>query len=141
MKALPTLLKIAQSRIDTLSVEAARALEEIERLTRSGEAARMRGVEESALGLQSIETAVALPAYQERLRSEQDQRSRRIAEVEETLARVREGLRDAYRERSKFEQLLKRAEERAAAEEAARDQAALDEAAISGARRRGHTTF
>jgi flagellar export protein FliJ len=136
MKSLPTLLKVAQRRIDALAVEAARALEEIDAIARAGEAARARQGEEVALGSAQLETALMLPAYTARMKAENAERSSRIAGIEQTLARVRAALMEAYREKSKFEQLLEREEVRLAAEALAREQAAMDEAALNGLQRK-----
>jgi flagellar export protein FliJ len=133
MRSLPTLLKLAQRRIDALAVEAARAMEEIDALVREGEASRVQAGREVALGAESLETTLLLPAYTARLRIEAEQRKATIAGIEQVLTRVRAGLMEAYREKSKFEQLIAREAERLAAEETQREQAALDEAAISRA--------
>jgi flagellar export protein FliJ len=133
MKSLPTLLKIAQRKLDELGVEAARAGREVDELNQKILGLRAREQAEIATAASNPSYAAMLPAYRLRVRWQVDEIGVQLRAKEAALAEIRERLSAAYIEKSKFEQLLERTRVREDAERLAREQAMLDEVAINRA--------
>ncbi len=133
MKSLPTLLKIAQRKLDELGVEAARAGREIDELNQKMMGIRAREQAEIATAASNPSYAAMLPAYRLRVRWQLDEIGVQVRAKEAMLAEIRERLSAAYIEKSKFEQLLEQTRIREDAERLAREQAMLDEVAINRA--------
>ena len=133
MKSLPTLLKIAQRKLDELGVEAARAGREVDELNQKILGLRAREQAEIATATSNPSYAAMLPAYRLRVRRQVDEIGVQLRAKEAALAEIRERLSAAYIEKSKFEQLLERTRVREDAERLAREQAMLDEVAINRA--------
>lgn len=133
MKSLPTLLKIAQRKLDELGVEAARAGREVDELNQKIIGIRAREQAEIATAAANPSYAAMLPAYRLRVRWQIDEISVQVRAKEAMLAEIRERLSAAYIEKSKFEQLLEQTRIREDAERLAREQAMLDEVAINRA--------
>lgn len=131
MKSLHTLLKVAQRRMDELGVEAVRIGQFIEQLRMQEASILAREENEIRLAAADPSLAPMMPAYRARIRLQTGEIRKQMAEKESVLAEVRERLNAAYREKSKFEQLIEQEALRKAAERATRDQAALDEVAIN----------
>ena len=134
MDTLETLLKVAQSHLDEVSREAGIAAERMGQLNR--ELLSMDDRQQAARTDFDVSLMVAAGDFRGRLRSEREQLKQAIEEERKSLDEIRARLTLAFREKSKFEQLLARQEERAKQAEAAREQKALDEAAIRLANRR-----
>jgi flagellar export protein FliJ len=133
MKSLPTLLKIAQRKLDELGVEAARAGREVDELNQKALGIRAREQQEIATSAANPAYAAMLPAYRLRVRWQLDEIGVQLRAKETALAEIRERLSAAYIEKSKFEQLLEQMRTREDAERLAREQAMLDEVAINRA--------
>jgi flagellar export protein FliJ len=133
MKSLPTLLKIAQRKLDELGVEAARVGREVDELNQKIMGIRAREQQEIATSAANPAYAAMLPAYRLRVRWQVDEIGVQLRAKEATLAEIRERLSAAYIEKSKFEQLLEQTRIREDAERLAREQAMLDEVAINRA--------
>lgn len=133
MKSLPTLLKIAQRKLDELGVEAARAGREVDELNQKVRGIRAREQQEIATSAANPAYAAMLPAYRLRVRWQLDEIGVQLRAKEAALAEIRERLSAAYIEKSKFEQLLEQMRVREDAERLAREQAMLDEVAINRA--------
>lgn len=131
MKSLETLLKVAQRRLDDLGREVARLGQHLDGLR--AEEATLIGREEAEVELASRDLALMamMPAYRQRIAHQVAGLRGRIGDGEQLLADVRARLTEAYREKSKFEELIERERARAALARAALEQAALDEAAIN----------
>jgi len=133
MKSLPTLLKIAQRKLDELGIEAARAGREVDELNQKVLGIRAREQQEIATSVANPAYAAMLPAYRLRVRWQLDEVGVQLRAKEAALADIRERLSAAYIEKSKFEQLLEQMRVRDDAERLAREQAMLDEVAINRA--------
>lgn len=133
MKSLPTLLKIAQRKLDELGVEAARAGRDLDELNQKILGIRAREQQEIATSATNPAYAAMLPAYRLRVRWQLDEIGVQLRAKEAVLAEIRERLSAAYIEKSKFEQLLDQMRIRDDAERLAREQAMLDEVAINRA--------
>ena len=133
MKSLPTLLKIAQRKLDELGIEAARAGREVDELNQKVLGIRARERQEIATSVANPAYAAMLPAYRLRVRWQLDEVGVQLRAKEAALADIRERLSAAYIEKSKFEQLLEQMRVRDDAERLAREQAMLDEVAINRA--------
>jgi flagellar export protein FliJ len=133
MKSLPTLLKIAQRKLDELGIEAARAGREVDELNQKVLGIRAREQQEIATSVANPAYAAMLPAYRLRVRWQLDEIGVQLRAKEAALADIRERLSAAYIEKSKFEQLLEQMRVRDDAERLAREQAMLDEVAINRA--------
>jgi len=133
MKSLPTLLKIAQRKLDELGIEAARAGREVDELNQKVLGIRAREQQEIATSVANPAYAAMLPAYRLRVRWQLDEVGVQLRAKEAALADIRERLSAAYIEQSKFEQLLEQMRVRDDAERLAREQAMLDEVAINRA--------
>lgn len=135
MKSLETLLKIAQRRLDELGAEAGRIQATVNAMQM--ELASLLAREETEVELARHEPAFSamLPAYRQRVRRQADLIRTRMSETELTLGLIRERLSEAYREKSKFEQLIEQQRIRVTLERAAAEQKALDEVAINRAGR------
>ena len=132
MKSLPTLLKIAQSQIDAIAVEIARAQSALDGLAthRAMILARAEAEVSSAGSLDFVMQA-ALPQYLFRNKEELAQIDRELEQGEAMLEGIRERLMVAYREKAKLESLERHHAERHRLDEQAREQAALDESALT----------
>ncbi|MEZ5936956.1 MAG: flagellar FliJ family protein [Hyphomonadaceae bacterium] len=135
MRTLETLQKLAQRRLDEVTLEVASATARIAEAREEMEELRRRERAEIAAAMSHPEFYGSLPAFRGRVAEKSRALQTRIDEIEASLQLVRARQADAYREKSKFEQLIETRAIRAAEEEAARDQARLDEAAISRANR------
>jgi flagellar export protein FliJ len=133
MKSLPTLLKIAQRKLDELGIEAARAGREVDELNQKVLGIRAREQQEIATSVANPAYAAMLPAYRLRVRWQLDEVGVQLRAKEAALADIRERLSAAYIEKSKFEQLLEQMRVRDDAERLAREQAMMDEVAINRA--------
>ncbi len=133
MKLLPTLLKIAQRKLDELGIEAARAGREVDELNQKVLGIRAREQQEIATSVANPAYAAMLPAYRLRVRWQLDEVGVQLRAKEAALADIRERLSAAYIEKSKFEQLLEQMRVRDDAERLAREQAMMDEVAINRA--------
>ena len=133
MKSLPTLLKIAQRKLDELGIEAARAGREVDELNQKVLSIRAREQQEIATSVANPAYAAMLPAYRLRVRWQLDEVGVQLRAKEAALADIRERLSAAYIEKSKFEQLLEQLRVRDDSERLAREQAMLDEVAINRA--------
>ena len=133
MKSLPTLLKIAQRKLDELGIEAARAGREVDELNQKVLSSRAREQQEIATSVANPAYAAMLPAYRLRVRWQLDEVGVQLRAKEAALADIRERLSAAYIEKSKFEQLLEQLRVRDDSERLAREQAMLDEVAINRA--------
>lgn len=131
MKSLDTLLKLAQRRMDELGVEAQRLVQHIDGLRMNEGSMLAREELEVAAASRDLSVAPVLAAYRLRVKQHVHEVRTRIAESETTLALIRERLSEAYREKSKFEQLIEQARLRAAMERSTAEQKALDEVAIN----------
>ncbi len=131
MRTYATLLKMAQGRMDALGLEAARMAERIDQLRIN--VVTLAAREESELQLAAHDPSLApfMPAYQARIKREVAEAHNAIGEAEATLEILRAQLTEAWREKSKFEQLIERAELVEQAAETALENAQLDEAAIN----------
>lgn len=131
MKALGTLLKLAQRRLDDLGAEVAREQVRIDGM-RAEEAvitARLQG--EIAMAVGDVSLMHLLPAFRARMAIATSEIRGRIEEADAGLTLLRERLTVAYQEKSKFSQLLEREEERERKDREMRAQAQLDEAALN----------
>jgi len=133
MRSLPTLLKVAQRRLDELGVEAVRAGREVDELNQKIASIRAREQTEIATSMANPAYAAMLPAYRLRVRWQIDEISVQARAKEAELAAIRERLSAAYIEKSKFEQLIEQMRQREDAERLAREQAMLDEVATNRA--------
>lgn len=133
MRSLPTLLKIAQRKLDELGLEAARTGQEVDELNQKIAGIRAREQVEMAAAVANPDYAAMLPAYRLRVRWQVDEIGVQLRAKEATLAEIRERLSAAYIEKSKFEQLLEQGRVREDAERMAREQAMLDEVATNRA--------
>lgn len=131
MKSLETLLKVAQRRMDELGVEATRIGQFVEQLRMQEATILAKEENEVQLAARDPSLGATLPAYRARVKVQANAVRAQIAEKDVILADVRERLNAAYREKSKFEQLIEQEALRRTAERAAKDQAALDEVAIN----------
>ncbi len=130
MKALSTLLKLAQRRLDEASIEAMRLAARIEAMRGEEEAILAREMAERIAAAHDVSLAAFLPAYLARTKAQLTMKRAEIADAEEHQAELKQRLTAAYQEKAKFEQLIELNREREAAERAAAETAALDEAAI-----------
>ena len=133
MKSLQTLLKVAQRRMDELGIEAVRLGQHVDQLRMQEAAILAREETEVAIASNDPAMASMLPAYRARVKAQVAEARRQIGEKEGQLAEVRTLLNEAYREKSKFEQLIAQEAIRVATERAAKEQAMLDEVAINRA--------
>lgn len=133
MKSLPTLLKIAQRKLDELGIEAARIGRDIDILNQKVAGIRAREKAEMASAVADPAYAAMLPAYRLRVRWQVDEIGVQLRAKEAELADIRERLSAAYVEKSKFEQLIEQIRVRDDAERLAREQAMLDEVATNRA--------
>lgn len=134
MDTLETLLKVAQSHLDDISREAGVAAERMARLNR-----KLLALDERGAAMRAefdVVLTVAAGDFRGRQRAERLALQQEIEEERQSLDEIRARLTLAFREKSKFEQLLARQQERARQAEATREQKALDEAAIRLANRR-----
>lgn len=133
MKSLPTLLKVAQRRMDELGVEVAKIQQDIDAIKGRQQTILEREKQEMALAAGNPMFASMLPAYRQRVKLKINEAQQEIQVRDEMLADVRARLQEAYVEKSKFEQLIEQERIRTDAERAAREQAVLDELAINRA--------
>lgn len=131
MKSLDTLLKVAQRKLDAVSIEVTKAQVRIDEMRAEEAAILAREAGEMAAAAQDFGLAPYLPAYRARVKAQLQMKRAEIADGEEHVAEIRERLSKAYQEKAKFEQLIERERERVMAERAAAEQAMLDEAAIN----------
>lgn len=128
MGTLDTLLKVAQSRLDEVSREASVVAERMADLNRQLLALDQRRDDPALTADVSLMIAAGDFRGQRRLKREALQRA--VAEQREVLDEIRARLTMAFREKSKFEQLLAQENVRAAQVEGAREQKLMDEAAL-----------
>ncbi len=131
MSALETLVKLAQSRLDATSREAAEATAEVVRLRASIDQNVERERKEEILAASDLALMLGAGSYRARMDIERDALREQIEEQEEVLAEIRKRLAMAYREKSKFEQLIEQQRVRENAELADLEQKQLDEVAIT----------
>ncbi len=133
MNSLPTLIKLAQRNIDTIAVEIAEAQARIDQLRLAKETAKAKADAEQAMAGETLAINMlgSMPAYMHRLKWQQEKFDADIAEIEATIAHVRERLIAAYREKSKLENLETQYAEKAKREAITKEQALLDEVALT----------
>jgi flagellar export protein FliJ len=131
MKTYATLLKMAQGRMDALGLEAARMVERIDQLKVNMTELAARGESEALLAVGDLSLAPFMPAYQARVKQEMSTARTSVEEAEASLVILRAQLTEAWREKSKFEQLIERAKLAGQAAETALENAQLDEAAVN----------
>lgn len=130
MRALGTLLKLAQSRMDDLGREAVRLGVEINTLRSNKDNFDARLKDEIAFAAGDIEMMLMAPAFRRRMTDEAARLGAEVADREAALAAIKEQLSAAYREKSKLEQLIEADRARRASARAAVEMAQLDEAAV-----------
>ena len=128
MGTLDTLLKVAQSRLDEVSREASVVAERMAVLNQQLLVLDQRRDDPGTTS--DVALLVAAGDFRGRLRSEREALQRVIEEQREVLNEIRGRLTMAFREKSKFEQLLAQEQVRAAQAEAVREQKLMDEAAL-----------
>ena len=132
MKSLPTLIRLAQRRIDDVAVEINRlqaALGE-QRQRRETATAKLE-MEAGALGDGSdIQARSMFLAYTDKNKALVEDIERETAEIEAAIEGVRERLMEAYREKARLETLEKAHRTRALKERSRKEQAILDEVAL-----------
>ncbi len=136
MDTLETLLKVAQSRLDDVSREAGAAAERMASLNEALVAMEQSQAHARAHSDVDVSLLVVAGDYLGRRRAEKERLEDEIAAQRDVVDEIRARLTMAYREKSKFEQLLAREQAREAQAEAAREQKQMDEAALRLANRR-----
>lgn len=132
MKSLPTLMKLAQRRIDAIGVEIAEAQSLVDGLrTQKALAFARAETEVGSTGALDIHMQAALPAYLSRNKGEIARIDREIAQTEAAIESIRARLMAAYREKARFETLDRLHLERKLHEDKAREQSNLDETALT----------
>ena len=131
MKSLPTLIKVAQRRIDDVARLIAEKQSAMDGLQTARALAEARMTSETSISSSDINLMSALPAYMVRYKADLVRIDEDIAKIEKEMDRLREQMIEAYGEKSRMESLAKTQAERARKEATAREQAALDEAAIT----------
>ena len=131
MKSLPTLIKVAQRRIDDVARLIAEQQSVLDGLQTARALAEARMSSETAVSASDVNLMSVLPAYTARYKADLARIDDDIAKIEKEMDRLREQMIEAYGEKSRMESLEKTYAERARKEAADREQAALDEAAIT----------
>jgi flagellar export protein FliJ len=131
IKSFETLLKIAKRKLDELGVEAVRIGQFVDQLKMQEASVMAREQTEVEAAQNDIQLAPLLPAYRMRIKWQLKQIRDQVNEAEASMLLVRERLNEAYREKSKFEQLIEQDRVRSAMARAAAEQAQLDEVAIN----------
>ena len=130
MKSLPTLIKVAQRRIDDIARVISERQSVLDGLQTARALAEARMLSETAASASDLNLASALPAYTARYKAELSRIDQDVSNIEAEIDRLRERMIEAYGEKSRFDALSKTYEERARKEALDKEQAALDEAAI-----------
>lgn len=134
MSTYDTLLKVAQGRLDEVSREAGAAAEV---LSRFNEQLIALGKSYAGAGASNdVNVMIAAGNYLERQRVERAKLEGQIAEQRAVLDELRARLTTAFREKSKFEQLIAQEQARKAQLAAELEQKQLDEAALRSVNRR-----
>ncbi len=131
MKALPTLIKVAQRKIDDTGREIAQAQMAVDGLKTARALASGRAATEMGEAQADIRFLNAIPAYLNRHKAECARLDQDIEQAEQLIAQIRERLMAAYQEKRRLESLETLYADRARVEAATREQAALDEAALN----------
>ncbi len=135
MSTFETLLKVAQGRLDEVSREAGVAAEALSRLNEKLVAlGRLHA--SAAASSSDVTIMIAAGNYMGRQRAERSELERQIVEQRAVLDELRAKLTIAFREKSKFEQLIAQEQARKARLAAELEQKQLDEAALRGVNRR-----
>lgn len=131
MKSLETLLKVAQRRLDDLGVEAANLQTRIDELHHEEARLDAREAEEAGAAVRDPMLVGMLSAFRARMKIARNDVRGRLGEAQKTMELVRERLSTAYREKSKFKEMLDQDNAREETARLAREQAQLDEAALN----------
>ncbi len=133
MKSLPTLIKLAQRNIDMIAVEIAKSQAHIEELRMQKASAQAKMDVEQAMAEDELDLNMlgSMPAYIARQKWENERIEAKIAEIEQSIAHVRERLILAYQEKSKLENLEAKYDFKAKQDLNTREQSQLDEAALT----------
>lgn len=131
---LETLLKVAQSRLDEVSREAASAAEHMSSL--NTQLAELERAQAAASVTDDVEILVAAGGFRGRQKFEREAIEAEIAAHRILVDEIRARLTLAYQEKSKLEQLLAQQRSREARAAADLEQKQLDEAALQGQARR-----
>ena len=132
MKALPTLQKLAQRRIDSIGVEIANAQAAVDGLrTHRALISARAETEVDNMAELDILMASALPAYLSRSKGELAKVDKEIQDAEALIDAIRQRLMAAYREKARLETLQKLHLEHKLHADKAKEQASLDEAALT----------
>lgn len=131
MKSLQTLLKIAQRRLDDLSVEAANLQTRIDGMHAEEAQIDAREAQEASVAATDPMTMRMMPAFRARMKLARGEVHGRVAEAEKTMEIVRDRIATAYQEKARFREMLDQLAVREEAERLAREQAQLDEAALN----------
>ena len=135
MSTFETLLKVAQGRLDEVSREAGAAAEALSRLNEKLVALGRAQAGAAASG-SDVTIMIAAGNYLGRHRAERSELEREISEQRAVLDGLRAKLTAAFREKSKFEQLIAQEQARKAHLAAELEQKHLDEAALRSVNRR-----
>jgi flagellar export protein FliJ len=130
MKSLPTLIKLAQRKIDAIAIEIAQVQGRIDELEMKKTMlyARLEG-EKKAVAVDAA-YALTMTAYMGQVKLHAEELDTQIAAHEKELEGIRQRLNAAYQERSKLENLDEQYKLKARLEDNQREQAAMDEAAV-----------
>jgi flagellar export protein FliJ len=130
MKTFTTLQKLARRTLDEVSREVTQLRSKEAAITQEMQALDARETAEIAAAMAQPELYSSLPAFRERIAIRRRELKAQKADILDTLQRVRERLEDAYREKSKFDQLIETTIERERLDRLAAEQKDLDEAAV-----------
>ena len=135
MKTFTTLQKLARRTLDEVSREVTQLRSKEASLAQDIKALDAREGSEIAAAMAQPEFYSSLPAFRERIAIRRRELKAQQIDILDTLQRVRERLEDAYREKSKFDQLIETTIERERLDLLATEQKDLDEAAVLRIRR------